>query len=335
MRAAVIHGPDDLRIEERGLPDLGPEDVLIEVDRCGICGTDLHLVLEGWARPGTIPGHEYAGRLAALGTDIDDLAVGEAVVAEPSRTCGTCAGCRAGRPSLCVDQEREGGWDGAFAEYVRVHRQQIHRVPEGLPMETAALTEPLAVALHALTRGGAAPGQRVLVTGAGPLGLLAVAALNALHGVEAVVSEPSPSRRARAAAVGACATLDPGKLTGPVLPTELVAEPFDLVLECSGAAPATTGALGQLAAGGTLVVVGSGLEPPVLDSNRVLLHELTVTGSFNYDAGGFDAALALLASGQLPIDELREPDPVALDGVLDALRGLAAGDITRKLLVAP
>jgi 2-desacetyl-2-hydroxyethyl bacteriochlorophyllide A dehydrogenase len=337
MRAAVYRGPGELVVEERPVPGLGPEDVLVAVHFCGVCGSDLHLVLDGWGRPGSTPGHEWSGRVAALGGAVSGFALGDAVVGGPTRRCGECEYCRAGRPSLCAGRPGVGDslFQGAFAEYVLCHEAELRRVPGGLDLRTAALAEPLAVSLHALTLSGVRPGQRALVTGAGPIGLLVVAALRARGVTEIAVSEPVAGRRARAGRLGATRLLQPDELVAPSLPFQVAEDAVDVAFECSGQPAAMEAALGRLRRAGTLVLVGAGMRRPRFDANRILLNELVVTGAFTYDAGGIEAALALLASGALAADELLEPGEVALGALRAALDGLAAGVIEAKLLVRP
>jgi 2-desacetyl-2-hydroxyethyl bacteriochlorophyllide A dehydrogenase len=336
MRAAVYQGKRNLVVEDRPVPQLGPHDVLLEVSHCGICGTDLHMILEGMASPGAIGGHEFSGRIAALGSDVEGWRLGEAVTGGPSPACGRCAACLAGRSTLCAERTPVGGGDfqGAFAEYARVRDSQLLRVPEGLSLRAAALMEPLAVALHGLTLAAIVPEQRVLVTGAGPIGLLSVAALRA-RGVEDVrVSEPAPARRERAGKLGA-RTLEPEQLELPPLPFTLVDDPVDAVLECSGNPAAMEAGLAQLRRAGTLVFVGTGMRRPRLDHNRILLNELVVTGAFCYDDDGCRSALDLLASGQLDTETLIESNAVGLDGMLGALEELEAGRLAAKVMVVP
>jgi threonine dehydrogenase-like Zn-dependent dehydrogenase len=338
MRAAVYRERGVVRIEERSVPVPGSEEVVVEVSHCGICGTDVHLALEGWGRRGSVLGHEWSGRIARVGADVSGWTAGDRVVGVPQRSCGACRWCRAERPSLCEARPGAGVGetpDGAFAPYVRAHASQLVRVPGGLPLRAAALAEPLAVALHALNRAGVRPGMRALVTGAGPLGLLVIAALRA-HGVDDVIaSEPAPARRERAGQVGATACVAPEALAAPRLPFQLAEAPVDVALECSGSPAAMESALAQLGRGGTLVLVGTGLRRPSFDHNRILLNELVVTGAFNYDAGGFAAALELLTLGSLPVDLLTEPDDIGLDAIPQALERLARGEIAGKVLVAP
>ena len=338
MPAAVLHGTGDLRIEPRPVPEPGPTDVVVEVSHCGICGTDLHMVVEGWGRPGSIGGHEWSGRVVEVGSGVGDLSIGDAVVGGPPPGCGGCAPCRAGRTCLCLGRSQPGGGgpDGAFARYVRADQRAVVPVPAGLDLRTAALAEPLAVALHAVSRSGAAPGSRALVTGAGPIGALAVVALCARGITDIVVSEPNPQRRDLARRLGA-SVVHPTELEVPSIaePSRVVDGAFDVALECSGKAGAMEAACGQLVRGGTMVLVGTGIAAPRFDTNRILLNELVVTGAFEYDDGGIAEALDLLATGRADVSQLVEPDDRPLDGLLSAMNDLAAGRIAGKVLVSP
>ena len=337
MRAAVYRGRGRVEIEERPLPELGPRDVLLRVSHCGVCGTDLHLVVDGWGRSGAIAGHEYAGWVAAVGAEVAGWAQGDPAVGGPEPGCGVCEYCRVGRPALCTRASAMGALEqqGAFAEYVRVGDAQLLRPPGSLPLRVAALAEPLAVALHGITLAGARAGERALVTGAGPIGMLVLAALRARGVDDVTVSEPSVLRRELALRVGARSAVEPEALSVPRLPFEVPDDACDVAFECSGKPAAFEAALGRLRKAGRLVILGTGMERPRLDANRVLLNELVVTGGYTYDATGLADALALLASGALPTDLLIEPDDVPLEGMLAAMEALAAGRIGGKVMVAP
>ncbi|HZP29172.1 MAG TPA: alcohol dehydrogenase catalytic domain-containing protein [Acidimicrobiia bacterium] len=337
MRAAVYREQGRIDVEERPLPEVGPGEVLVEVSHCGICGSDIHFVLEGWGAPGSVEGHEYSGTVVAVGPGVTRWRVGDAVVGGPAPRCGTCEYCLAGRPQLCTERAPTGEGvhtDGAFAEYVRAPESAILRIPDGVSMRAAALAEPLAVALHGLTRGGVRAGHRLLVTGAGPIGALSVAAARARGVTDVVVSEPHPRRRALAERLGARA-VEPESLVAPPSPNSVVDEPFDVALECSGHPAAMEAALAQLRRAGTLVLVGAGIRRPRFDNNRILLNELTITGSFVYDVDGFERALELLASPDFPTDALIEADDVPLDGIVGALHGLAGGTLAAKVMIVP
>ena len=330
----AVFGRRSVTIEERPVPALEPHDVLVEVGHCGVCGSDLHFVIDGWGRPGSIGGHEWSGVVAAVGSAVTRWSVGDQVVGGV-HSCGSCRYCQAGRPTLCTGRGLVGSgeWQGAFAGYVREHEAALNRIPDGLSPRVAALAEPLAVALHGITLSGARPGHRVLATGAGPIGSLVTAALLARGVTDVTVSEPGERRRRLAAQLGA-ATVTPDQLVAPDWPSSVVPEPFDAALECSGRARAMEAALGQLVSAGTLVLVGAGIDPPRFDPNRIILNELVVTGAFCYDADGFTDALELLAGGRLATDLLMEDEDVPLSGLLDAMEGLAAGNIAGKVMVA-
>jgi threonine dehydrogenase-like Zn-dependent dehydrogenase len=337
MRAAVYKGDRRVEVEDFPVPELGGDDVLLEVSHCGVCGSDIHFVLEGWGRPNSVGGHEYTGTVAAVGANVTGWQVGDAAVGGPSVRCGECEYCRAGRPSLCAGRSSvgEGGeFQGAFADFIRVPAAELLRLPDGLSLRHAALTEPLAVALHGITRAGVRPGERVLVTGGGPIGTLSIAALVQRGVTDIVLSEPAEVRRELGERLGA-RSITPDQLVTPRSPNELVAEPFDVALECSGHAAAMEQCLGQLQRTGRLVLVGAGVKPPRFDPNRILLNELVITGAFCYDADGFERALELLSEPEFPRDLLVEPNDVGLGELLGAIEQLGAGEIPAKVMVAP
>lgn len=337
MRAAVYTERGKLTVEDRPVPVPGPTEVLLRVSHCGVCGTDLHFVMDGWGRPGSIGGHEYSGTVALLGEAVTGWSTGDAVIAGTDSGCGTCAHCRAHRTSLCQAKSDPGlsEFVGAFAEFKCVDAAQLHRIPEGLSLREAAIAEPVAVALHGITRSGIERGQSALITGAGPVGMFTLAVLRA-QGIEDVtVSEPSAARRELAKRVGAARVVEPDALVSPAPPFAVVDHAFDVAFECSGKAAAMESALAQLAKAGTLCLLGTGMEKPRLDAMRVLLSELVVTGAYEYDENGLAAALDLIAAGRLDTDLLIEAADVGLDGLQSAMEGLAAGKIAGKVLVAP
>ena len=337
MRAAVYQGQRQIEVLDVPTPQISGDEVLVDIDYCGVCGSDLHFVIEGWSKPGTVHGHEWSGHVVALGESVSGWAIGDRVVGGPT-PCGVCRYCQAGRSALCQDNGMRADHDGvgAYAEYHKALGRQVHRVPDNLDNRTAALTEPLAVALHGITRGGVQPGMRVLITGAGPIGLLTVAALRAAGVDDITVSEPAPARRERSARVGASTVLHPDELPEPpLMPMAVTEHPYDVAIECSGNPTAMETAFGLLVPGGTLVLSGTGIKRPRFDPNRIILLEVVITGAYEYDDGGFATALDLLASGRLPVADLVEPDDVPLDELLGAMERLAAGELTRKVMVTP
>jgi threonine dehydrogenase-like Zn-dependent dehydrogenase len=340
MPAAVYQSPGVITVEERPVPRPGAGQLLVRVHHCGICGSDIHQLRDGWGfTPGAVAGHEWTGSIAAVGADVTTWSVGERVVGGSSPKCGVCRRCREGKPSQC---ENRGGLitdhgDGAFAEFILVGAAGVVRLPEGLSARHAALAEPLAVALHGITRSGIEPGDSAMVIGAGPIGALTVGALRAMGVDQVTVVEPSQGRRALALDVGATETIDPGELeTFPSWePEKLSSRAVHVVFECSGKKAAMEAGFHQLGRGGVLVMVGAGIDHPTFDPNRMILNELGVCGSFVYDLGGFERALALLASGALPNERFIDAADVPLNGVSDALEALATGRIAGKVMVVP
>ncbi len=333
MPAAVYRRRGEIEVVEIDTPVPEGDQVLVEVDYCGICGTDLHMVLDGWGSPDTVFGHEWSGRVIEPGGS--GLARGTTVVGGPAPTCGVCVHCQANRPSLCTGRSDAGDGPelGAYTRYITRAPDHLVAVPAGIDQRAAAYTEPLAVALHAVTNAAVHTGQRALVFGGGPIGA-AITAILVGRGIEVTVAEPGERRRALAERLGARAVA-PDDLDVPSHPGRTAADAAHVVFESSGARAAAEVGLTQVTAGGTFVIVGTGMDFPRLDTNRVLLNELHITGAYNYDADGFAAALGLIRSGTLPLDELLEPAAVPLDGVLDAMTRLRAGDLAGKVLVKP
>jgi L-iditol 2-dehydrogenase len=231
------------------------------------------------------------------------------------------------------------GHNGAFAEYIVATADSLHRAPAGIDPRAAALSEPLAVALHGLTlaRLPVDPSaMRILVSGAGPLGLLVIAALVDRGATDIVVAEPAEARRAQALAAGARVAVVPGDLpTPPEMPTQPAEPGFDAAFETSGRGPAIGAAVGLLRPAGTLVLLGTGTMSVTIDPIRILFNELVVTGAYCYDATGIDDALELLATGRLPIDALLSPTDVGLDELLATMQRLRTGEHSRKAMVRP
>jgi 2-desacetyl-2-hydroxyethyl bacteriochlorophyllide A dehydrogenase len=293
------------------------------------------MVMERYAKPGAILGHEWSGIVAAAPAG-SGWSPGDRVVGNPSPGCGVCRACRRGRPSVCLHRAAADfvGYRGAFCQYKTVAADGLIEIPDSLSTRVAALAEPLAIILHALRLADVSPDDRVLVTGAGPVGLLLVAVLRA-HGISDVtVSEPSEVRRQQAVDVGATRVVAPDALGDPPMALP-VPEPFAVAFECSGHAGAAESALGQLDYAGIMVIVGTGFEPPRFNQNRLIIFELQIIGAYNYNDEGFQPALDLLDSGTLPLASLIEPHDVPLSEVMVSMERLARGEIPSKVMVQP
>jgi threonine dehydrogenase-like Zn-dependent dehydrogenase len=340
MAAAVYQSPGVVTVEERAVPRPGPDQLVVRVHACGICGSDIHQLRDGWGfTRGAVAGHEWSGTIAAVGDNVTAWSVGELVVGGASPRCGSCRRCREGKPSQCENRHSmtSDQSDGAFAEYILCRAAGVLRLPEGLSPRHAALAEPLSVALHGITRSGVARGDSVMVFGAGPIGALSAAALRSMGITDITVVEPHEGRRRLVAGLGVSSIVDPADLEvfPPWEPERMSSRAVHVVLECSGHRAAIEAGFSQLARGGILVMVGAGIDHPTFDINRMILNELTVTGSFVYDLGGFERALELLASDGFPADLLIDPDDIPLNAIGDTLEALAVGRIAGKVMVVP
>lgn len=337
MTAAVGQGPGRIELLDVPVPSVGPADLLLEVSHCGVCGTDLHMFVDGWAPAGSIGGHEYTGRVVDAGDDVDGFSPGDLVVGGAPVAC-TCRWCGVGRTSLCENRPIPGGpgFQGAFATYKAVAAASARAVPSSLDARTAALTEPLAVVLHGVTQARVSPTSRVLVTGAGPIGTLTVAALRARGVSDITVSEPNAERREMAVTAGATSAVAPSDLPeAPPFPGDVADGAFDAVIECSGRPAAMEAGIGLAQRAGRVVLVGTGIDPPRVDPMRLLLNEVELTGAFVYDDTGFDDALALLVGGAIPVDALIDPTDTPLDQLLPTMRAMADGSHPTKPMVVP
>jgi L-iditol 2-dehydrogenase len=335
MRVSVLRGAGDLVVEDRPAPVPGPHDVLVQVASVGVCGSDVHYFEHG--RIGShvveaplVLGHEASGVVVEVGASVTRLAVGQRVSVEPGVPDFSCAQCLAGRYNLCVDMRfyATPPIDGAFAELVTVHEQFAHPVPDTLSDDAAALLEPLSVGLWACRKGEVGAGTRVLVTGAGPVGLVAMQSALALGAASVTVTDVNPHRLALARELGASDTLDVS--ASPVSSSGLS---VDVLLECSGHPPATADAIRAVAPAGRVVLVGMGGDEMTLPVSRIQERELTVTGTFRY-AHTWPAAIALAASGRIQLDRL-VTGHYGLDQVRDALTAARTDAHAVKPVVRP
>ncbi len=198
MRAAVFQGQGRLALEDRPAPAPAPGEILVEVEACGICGSDLAVLdvpPRHPATPGIILGHEFVGRVASLGEGVRDVAVGSRVIVDPDPKCGACASCRAGRPANCERIVALGVYrDGALARFVTAPAETCHPIRDEVPATLAALAEPLACVVNGTNRAALRPGKSALVFGAGAIGCLFTAVLAAGGASPLVVVEPNPVR---------------------------------------------------------------------------------------------------------------------------------------------
>ncbi len=299
----MVDGPGAAVVKDVPEPVPGPGEVLVSVDVAGICGSDLEL-LQG-RRPAAyvsypvVPGHEWAGRVSAVGPGVDDLAPGDPVVAEGLRSCGVCDRCAEGRTNLCAARYAETGFThpGALAERLVVPAGLVHRLPAGRPVEPAALLEPVACVAGGLLEAGLPlPGSRVAVVGDGPVGLLALLLLRTVAPSELVLVGGRPARSAfgtRCGATRVVAATDQAALAS-------LAGRFDAVVEATNQPSGAATALATLHRGGTAVLLGiSGAGQPAIDPDTLTLNQLRVQGVFAASSAAWRWVVRLYADGIL------------------------------------
>lgn len=326
MKAAVLHGKENLRITELPVPVPKEDEILVKVAYCGICGTDVHLYEgdEGSVKlvPGTVPGHEISGTIEKTG---------EKVVVDPNYYCGTCEMCQKGKYNYCRNIFNTGVTvNGGFAEYVLAHESQIHKIPKHLPLADASFAEPVSCCLHGAQLAGIGKDDRVLITGAGTIGLIMLQICRNYGASYIAVSEPVEEKRKRALRLGADAVFDSAKTTDGILHKCR----FNKVIECSGNHKAVGTAIAACANTGTVMLFG--LTKPDFEMKikpfDLFKRELTIKASY-INPGTMEDAVRLIASKAVKTAPLVS-DSISLDelnGYLSDRKKLESG----KVLVDP
>jgi (R,R)-butanediol dehydrogenase/meso-butanediol dehydrogenase/diacetyl reductase len=340
MRALRYHAARDLRIEDVDEPPAPRRgEVVVQVATCGICGTDLHEYVAGpivtpvephpltGAQNPQILGHEFAGDVVAVGEAVTTVAEGDRVAIMPLAYCGTCAYCRRGLQHLCATMGCVGlshAW-GGMGELATVAEYQVVRLPESVDHRQGALIEPTAVAAYGVERGGVAPGDTVLITGAGPIGALAALCAHAAGASSVYVSEPNPARRARADALGVATVLDPAAVDVPeLLHEETGGLGVDVAIECSGHPNGFDAGIRSLRRRGTLAQTGLFVGEASVEPMLWSLNDLTIVGTWCYWVYDFDRIAAQIGAGSLPVERV-VTSSVGLDEAPDAFARLASG----------
>jgi len=345
MKAAVLHGAGDIRIESYRQPELRPGMVLLRTHRVGLCGTDLHYYEHGYNgtfvpdRP-FILGHELSAEVAAVGEDVDTVKVGQRVTVNPSRSCGFCVYCKGGQINLCRKIIMLGSasttppTDGALAEFVVVRADQCHLLPADMDDGIGAMMEPLSVALHAIRRAGTVSGKRVLVIGGGTIGLLVAMTARAFGAVPVAVSDIVAARRQKAVELGVDVALDPAARDLHEKVRELAGLGFDMVFEASGAPPALRSAFDLVSPGGTIVQIGTvGAGDIPIPVNQLMVREINFRGSMRY-GDTFDEAIRLVAAGRINVNSLIN-NVFALEDSVKALHLAADKSLALKVQIKP
>ena len=303
MRASVLSGASSISVEQRPIPAVQSDEVLVRVAAVGVCGSDVHYYREGRIGDFVVEGplvlgHEVSGRIAAVGAGVDPGRIGQRVAIEPQRPCRVCWQCKSGRYNLCPDMRfyATPPVDGAFCEYVTIQADFAHPVPDSVSDEAAALLEPLSVGIWACRKARIMPGSRVLIAGAGPIGVITAQAARAFGAAEIIVSDPVADRRQLVERFGATWTLDPTA-------EDVAGLGVDAFIDASGATPAVISGITAVRGAGVVVLVGMGADQIALPIPVIQNRELTITGVFRY-TDTWPTATGLVASGQVDLDSL-------------------------------
>ncbi len=330
MKAARLFATRDMRVVEVDRPRPGRGEVVVRIAYTGICGTDIEIYTGRmpFIKLGLIPlpqtlGHEWSGIVDSVGDEVTAFTPGDRVTGDVTISCRVCEYCKAGRYNICPHRRSVGviRKDGAFAEYLVMPAHHVYRLPEGVSLEEAALTEPASCAVHAVRRLAVGPGDRIAVVGDGTLGLLAVQAARAAGAGRVVIIGSHDQKLALARELGAHAVVNRHRDDVVEAPLNLFGEKIEGVIEASGNVAAVAPALRLLRSGGRMVILSIYHEPvPALDLAAVTSNEITITGTL---AGPnvFPGLLRLMAEGAIrtrPLITHRLP----LAGVPDAFRAI-------------
>jgi 2-desacetyl-2-hydroxyethyl bacteriochlorophyllide A dehydrogenase len=331
-----------MRVEEVQRPEAGEEDIVVAVRACGICGSDLHTFLHGsFVEPGQVMGHEFVGEVIEAGPSVEGVAVGDRVTASPLVPCGECPRCREGRFNLCGKAWTQGiayGRPGAFAEFVRVPGavagENVFPLGEEVSDDAGAMTEPLAVAVHAVKLAEPVQGRTALVLGLGTIGQQVVQALRAAGAGRVIGVDISKLRVDAAAGLGAEA-LDGGAGLDQALQSVLSdGQEIDVVFECSGVPALANAALDRVRAGGTIIVLALYDDPVTFNPTLLVQKEIRLQGSIAYTAADFADAVELLRSGKAQATPLIT-QRAGLADIMQAFEVQLEKDRSLKVVVTP
>jgi L-iditol 2-dehydrogenase len=335
-QAAVLHGIREIRLEERPVPEPGPREVLVDVRAVGVCGSDVHYYEHG--RIGSfvvheplILGHETSGVVAAVGAEVTKHKSGERVALEPGIPCGRCRECRAGRYNLCPDVRffATPPIDGTFQNYVTIHEDFAFTLPGEISDDAGALIEPLSVGIWACRKANVRAGAHVLVTGAGPVGLLAMQAVAAHGAAQLTITDVNPHRLEMARRLGATRAINVADV-----PLAEAGVQADALLECSGHPSALADGIRSLGPAGVAVAVGMAPgETATVPLAVIQSREIVLTGVFRY-ANTYADAIALVAAGRISLDAI-VTGHFPLRDVERALLATKADSKSIKAIVAP
>lgn len=336
MKRATMTAPGQIEISEASVPAPGPGEVLLAIQRIGVCGSDIH-VFHGkhpYTSYPVVQGHEFSALVAAVGPSVSGISPGDKVTAMPQIVCGQCPPCRRGDEHIC-DVLRVQGFQapGCAQELWVTAADKIVKLPASFSFEQGALVEPVSVAVHAVARAGELQGRRAVVLGAGPIGNLVAQAARA-SGAEVLITDLSDYRLDVAQKCGLAFTSNPGREDlGQASRRVFGGKGFDLAFECVGVESTLTAATENLAKGGTLIVVGVFGEKPRMDLGLVQDRELRIAGTLMYQRPDYEQAVAWIASGDIVTEPLMS-EHFAMADYLEAYRYIdAKRDRTMKVFI--
>lgn len=332
MLVSVLREKRRITLESRPVPRPQPDEVLIRVASVGVCGSDVHFWHDGhlgdWVlTEPLVLGHESSGTIVAVGSDVTPSRIGDRVSIEPQRPNTTSAETLSGRYNLDPGMRffATPGCDGAFAEYVTIQSHFAWAVPKSISDDAAALMEPLSVGIAAMRKAGITAGSRVLISGAGPIGIVATQTARAYGASQIIVSDINTARRDQAASFGATDTIDPQKVDIATLDFRV-----DAYIDASGAASAIQAGIRAVRPGGKVILVGMGQADMQLPVSVIQNHELLVTGVFRY-ANTWPTAIGLVERGLVDLDGL-VTGHFPLDQVDAALASTATAGVLKSIV---
>ena len=305
MRASVLHSQLAVSLDTVSVPTLDPDQVLVRIAAVGVCGSDVHYFHEGRigdfvVEQPMILGHESAGVIVAVGADVPADRIGQRVSIEPQRSCRVCDQCKHGRYNLCPNIEffATPPIHGAFAEFAVIQSDFAFAIPDSMSLEAAALCEPLSVGIWSNRKAETGPGSRILIAGAGPIGILMAQVARAFGASEVIVSDPVAQRRDIALTLGATRVIDP--IAEDIAALDLEVDAF---LDASGSGVAIRAGIMGVRPAGRVVLVGMGAPDAQLPVSRIQNRELVLTGVFRY-ANTWPLAIELASSGRVDLDAM-------------------------------
>ena len=309
MLQARLVAPEKILLEEVKIPLVGEKQVLIRVKVCGICGSDIHSYKgkHPFVHPPIVLGHEFSGEIHQVGQGVRDFSPGDRVTVEPNIVCGKCYNCVHGRYNICTNLKVIGcvGYDGAFSEYIVVPEDKVLKLPDDISFEKAALIEPTAVAVHAVRKAQQKVGDKVVVLGAGTIGLLVTQVANLAGAEKIIVTDLLDYRLEKAKNLGADEVIDPkSQDLVKLIHKEYGKDGIDLVYDCVGIEETISQAIQIARKGIRIMVVGVPEERIKVDLSLVQDRELEIVGSLMYIREDFATAIDLIQKGKIKAESL-------------------------------